>query len=70
MENTKYERVFFEKITRLSKKNNSLIFGEFQNEWVVGRKYSNFKRFKNEDFAKDFLGCRLPFGRLRNQSFV
>ena len=44
MENTKYERVFFEKITRLSKKNNSLIFGEFQNEWTVGRKFSNFER--------------------------
>lgn len=60
MENTKYERVFFEKITRLSKKNNSLIFGEFQNEWPVGRKFSNFERFKNEDFSKDFLGLSFP----------
>lgn len=60
MENTKYERVFFEKITRAYRKNNSLIFGEFQNEWGVGRKFSNFERFKNEDFAKDFLGLSLP----------
>lgn len=69
MENTKYERVFFEKITRSSKKNNSLIFGEFQNEWAVGRKFSNFARFKNEDFAKGFLGLSLPFWAISKSKF-
>lgn len=52
MENTKYERVFFEKITCAYRKNNSLIFCEFQNEWAVGRKFSNFEEFKNEAFVR------------------